>query len=66
MNYIDKWDGKLPTVVSGESGSMMIDISSLLKQVSSAASTAPAQRQTVQEESIPETDNSENTAQTEE
>lgn len=29
-NYIEKWDGKLPTVVSGEGGTMMIDISELM------------------------------------
>lgn len=29
-NYIDKWDGKLPTVVSGDSSTMMIDLSELL------------------------------------
>ncbi|MGN0553662.1 MAG: prohibitin family protein [Oscillospiraceae bacterium] len=33
MSYIDKWDGKLPTVASGENGTMMIDITSLLEQI---------------------------------
>lgn len=32
MSYIDKWDGKLPTVV-GENGSMLIDITALLEQI---------------------------------
>lgn len=32
MSYIDKWDGKLPTV-AGENGSMLIDITSLLEQI---------------------------------
>lgn len=32
MSYIDKWDGKLPTV-AGENGSMLIDITALLKQI---------------------------------
>ncbi|MCM1330181.1 MAG: prohibitin family protein [Ruminococcus sp.] len=29
-NYIEKWDGKLPTVAAGDGGAMMIDISELL------------------------------------
>lgn len=29
-NYIEKWDGKLPTVAAGDGGTMMIDISELL------------------------------------
>ena len=33
-NYIEKWDGKLPTVVSGEGGTMMIDLTALLEQIS--------------------------------
>ena len=33
-NYIEKWDGKLPTVVSGEGGTMMIDLTALLNQIS--------------------------------
>ena len=45
MSYIDKWDGRLPTVASGD-GSMMLDISSMLeeakKSTSGSASTAPA------------------------
>lgn len=32
-NYIEKWDGRLPTVVSGDSGTMMIDLSELLSQI---------------------------------
>jgi regulator of protease activity HflC (stomatin/prohibitin superfamily) len=32
MNYIQKWDGRLPTVMSGGDG-MIIDISSLLEQI---------------------------------
>ncbi len=31
-NYIEKWDGKLPTVVSGDGGTMMLDLSELLEQ----------------------------------
>lgn len=30
--YIEKWDGKLPTIVSGDDGSMMLDISKLLEE----------------------------------
>ena len=43
-NYIEKWDGKLPTVVSGESGTMMIDLSKLLESMGNTKSgnTAPA------------------------
>lgn len=43
-NYIEKWDGKLPTVVSGDGGTMMIDLSALLEQMSgksSSGGTAP-------------------------
>lgn len=32
MSYIDKWDGRLPTV-AGENGSMLIDITALLEQI---------------------------------
>lgn len=32
MEYIDKWDGKLPSMVSGEGTSAMIDVTSLLEQ----------------------------------
>lgn len=39
-NYIEKWDGKLPTMVSGDGGNMMIDISELLKGVGSSPKTA--------------------------
>lgn len=47
-NYIEKWDGKLPTVVSGDSGTMMIDLSKLLESIgntkpgSTATTTVPA------------------------
>lgn len=44
MSYIDKWDGKLPTVVSGDSSSMMLDLTSLLEEINSKSSqtnTAP-------------------------
>ena len=39
-NYIEKWDGKLPTMVSGDGGNMMIDISELLKGVGSGSKTS--------------------------
>lgn len=39
-NYIEKWDGKLPTVASGDGGSMMIDISELMKGLSSGSGAA--------------------------
>lgn len=38
-NYIDKWDGKLPTVVSGDGGTMMIDLSELLAQMENGKSS---------------------------
>lgn len=41
-NYIEKWDGKLPTVVSGDGGTMMIDISELLKNMDTNANTPAA------------------------
>ena len=37
-NYIEKWDGKLPTVVSGDSGTMMIDLSKLLESMGNTKS----------------------------
>lgn len=40
-NYIEKWDGKLPTVASGDGGTMMIDLTSLLGQIGTKT-TAPA------------------------
>lgn len=43
MSYIDKWDGKLPTV-SGEGGSTLIDITALLEQINKenkTTNTAP-------------------------
>ena len=48
-NYIEKWDGKLPTVVSGDGGTMMIDLSKLLEQMNggTSANTAPVNRSNV-------------------
>ena len=40
MSYIEKWDGKLPTVASGDSGSMMLDITSLMNELNSASNSA--------------------------
>lgn len=39
-NYIEKWDGKLPTVVSGEGGTMMIDLTALLEQISNKGTSS--------------------------
>lgn len=39
-NYIDKWDGKLPAVVSGDGGTMMIDISELMGNLGESGSTS--------------------------
>lgn len=33
MEYIDKWDGKLPAVSGGDSSSMLIDISDIIAQM---------------------------------
>lgn len=58
-NYIEKWDGKLPTMVSGDGGNMMIDISELLKGVgskSSAASSGTAGNVPTVTQSVPETE----------
>ena len=40
MSYIEKWDGKLPTVASGDSGSMMLDITSLMNELNGASNSA--------------------------
>ncbi len=40
MNYIEKWDGKLPAVASGEGGSMIIDISSMLEEINNGGPAA--------------------------
>lgn len=56
MNYIDKWDGKLPTVVSGDS-SMMLDLTSLLEEIkdkSGQTTTAPAYTAPVTEQTADE------------
>lgn len=44
MEYIDKWDGKLPAVAGGDSSSMLIDISEIINEMNSAApaKTTPA------------------------
>lgn len=42
MEYIDKWDGKLPAVAGGDSSSMLIDISEIIGQMEGqSASPAP-------------------------
>lgn len=47
MTYIEKWDGKLPTVVSGDDGSVLLDITSMLEEAkknipAAASSQTPA------------------------
>ncbi len=42
MNYIEKWDGKLPTVSSGEGGTMMIDVTELLEDIENDNTPSPA------------------------
>ncbi len=55
-NYIEKWDGKLPTMVSGDGGNVMIDISELMKGISSGANAASSYVPPVVQ-SVPEDDN---------
>lgn len=43
MEYIDKWDGKLPTVAGGDSSSMLIDISELISEMDKGGTSAPVQ-----------------------
>lgn len=58
MEYIDKWDGKLPTVAGGDSSSMLIDISEIINEMNTAAvpskttaaPTAPVTTEAVSEE----------------
>jgi regulator of protease activity HflC (stomatin/prohibitin superfamily) len=55
MNYIDKWDGKLPIMVSGD-GQVMLDVSALMAQIEEEQ-TAPAYTPPTPEpqpESLPE------------
>ena len=40
--YIEKWDGKLPTVVSGDDGTMMLDLSKLLEEAKANGYSAPS------------------------
>lgn len=40
MEYIDKWDGKLPTVAGGDSSSMLIDISEIIAEMESTSGNA--------------------------
>lgn len=40
MEYIDKWDGKLPSMVSGDGTSAMIDVTSLLEQFEAEQSSS--------------------------
>ena len=67
MEYIDKWDGKLPAVAGGDSSSMLIDISEIISQMEqdsakseakpAAAPAAPVQTEaaaSVSEESAEE------------
>ncbi len=42
MEYIDKWDGKLPAVAGGDSSSMLIDISEIISEMETASSSNAA------------------------
>ena len=54
MSYIEKWDGKLPTVASGD-GSMMLDITSLMNELNKASSAAetPSYYNTTDNQPVP-------------
>ena len=56
MSYIEKWDGKLPTVASGDSGSMMLDITTLMDEINSTS--AGAVKSSVPSNSAPASENS--------
>lgn len=43
MEYIDKWDGKLPAVAGGDSSSMLIDISEIIKEMETKSGTSKTQ-----------------------
>ncbi|MBQ5319790.1 MAG: prohibitin family protein [Oscillospiraceae bacterium] len=45
-NYIEKWDGRLPTVVSGDGGTMMLDLSKLLEEAEANGYSVPTTPQT--------------------
>ncbi|MDR0986097.1 MAG: prohibitin family protein [Ruminococcus sp.] len=49
MNYIDKWDGKLPVMVSGD-GQVMLDVSTLMEQLETE--TAPVVTQPIVTEPV--------------
>lgn len=54
MEYIDKWDGKLPAVAGGDSSSMLIDISEIINEMNTAApaKTTPAPAAPVTTEAV--------------
>ena len=56
MEYIDKWDGKLPAVAGGDSSSMLIDISEIINEMNTAApaKTTPAPAAPVTTEAVSE------------
>lgn len=56
MEYIDKWDGKLPAVAGGDSSSMLIDISEIINEMNTAAptKTTPAPVSPVTTEAVSE------------
>ena len=56
MSYIEKWDGKLPTVASGDSGSMMLDITTLMDEINSTS--AGAVKSSVPSNNAPASENS--------
>lgn len=43
MEYIDKWDGKLPAVAGGDSSSMLIDISRIISEMETKSGTSKTQ-----------------------
>lgn len=57
MEYIDKWDGKLPAVSGGDSSSMLIDISEIISQMNEEDSDTSAPVVTAAAEDSSQNDN---------
>ncbi len=53
MEYIDKWDGKLPYMVSGDNNSTLIDMTALMEQIKAEESEKDASKAPVQTNPAP-------------
>lgn len=56
MEYIDKWDGKLPAVAGGDSSSMLIDISEIIKEMESGSGNTSSEPRVSAPAPLPEAD----------